>query len=384
MRRHAIIGSYASDKLLITSFDVQRSNERALQQSKTRKLVGTNRQNLRITLEGQLRCTTFDELDNEVDALLDALNNREIMLMIGATPDRFYRVSWSGSSLARRGGAGGPHLPVSLDFDVLDEGAIVGLPVSYGAIKVDGINTKVNNLGLMDSGPTLINQRTFFAKGSTGNILGNMADGTVVVISKDANKGYADLWIQGVMKKSVTLPLQDEYHIGLVFGSETTTLYVDGRPYVFNLTYSPFRWRFYQVNSFYGAFPFEAPDYFMSYLASKGKDEIIKVKSLVGGENIDNLAMDNTPIAIHATITTASTGKMTLGDFGASFAGQASDWLLFNGITNDINASRPELLDGIGYNNRFTLLPRLKKGRNTFDIQSGIISYLMMWRDMVR
>lgn len=380
LKDSAFIGSYSSTKLLITGFDIQRTQEKNVQQGKYTKHLGKARQNIRITLDGRLTCNNFDDLEMEQSRLLDALNKGIINLVIGATPDRFYRVVWSGAGLARHPGTGGPNLPFSLEFECIDSGAIMGVPAMYGVASIPGIPFSVDSDGFPAVGDkTFIGARTIYGYGlSLENDLGG--------ISLTIDSGTATLTVEGETQ-SWPVPEKSGYHLALVFSySGKIKVYIDGRPYTNNpvstVLSDPVSWKFGTfIGAYYGVLAFPATDKYALYLSMLGTDSIINGIECDGSTSFDYKGMDDTPVSIY-TNTSASYTGIRLNDFGARYTGNT--WFCFNGLTGETLAGNQSYLDSITYNGGFTLNPRIKTGNNVLNRTEGSVPIYMFWRRMVR
>ncbi|WP_156372897.1 hypothetical protein [Deinococcus sp. Leaf326] len=400
MNTTAAIGSYSSPKLLVTGFDVQRTNERVIQQTASRKLVGKAKQNIKLSLSGYINCSTFSELDGEVDALVEALNAGEIQVWIGAQPDRFYTASWAGAGLDRRPGAGGPTLPFSLDFDVLEEAGVRGLPVSYGAVRGPGLPFLVSTLGKPAEDVSLRLPGAFFASLPTAGYSdwvirdAETDSGLHVVRSGDALT--VSLMKNGTSVTSWSVPAYETVNLGLVLGDTRATVYVEGIPYIYRQPFKFFDWVL-TVNpgvSMYGAFAFTPSAAFMRMVARAKTSDLMNYFKVDGSSFIYSGA-DKTPASVYAVttpvylptfsaLTTSDKEGVTWDDFGAAFGNYQGGWFNFNGITREVVAEYPSALNDIDYNGRFSLFPRLKQGTNKPTITAGIEEAYVFWRERIR
>lgn len=376
----AIIGKYSSDRLVVTEFNIDRTNVRTIQSGIKRKAVGHAKQSVSISLSGYLICTSFAELEIEKDRLLNALNETEIKLVIGHRPNVYWLVSWSDSDLAHKAKNGGYVLPISLNFDCLESSAVNGIPGSKGYVKLDSqfIDSSGN---IFEDGHAsqpsaiLFSPTTLTATAQTALTVGIYA----IEVSKDAAYAVATLKANGVVTAALSSPVKSSNVFGISFSDSYVALHVDGfRKVVGDSSAKPT----YTMNADSGKlWELELDflplgNYSAEVIALSSASSIIEVRTVSNGQQVVNLGSAPAPASLIINASGHSTASVNR--FGVSST-QNQGKLVLNGIDASVETFPANDLITVEYLSGFsTLLPYLETGVNTFNA-SGNGKFILAW-----
>ncbi|WP_159065932.1 hypothetical protein [Deinococcus ficus] len=371
---YAIIGAYASKKLIITEFDIQRSNNKQVIETKNRKVVGNRKQSMSINLAGYLLCDSFADLEEETDKLQAALNRDEIKLVIGSKPEVYYHVSWNDTDLPRKPGAGGYRLPVSLSFEVLDQTAVRGIPCALGWVNAVLPVTDQGHYAagsLQAKGVTSVFNKMPLGEGTTPVF--NLGRYVVDYVKGGGATSTLNFKDYGAVQASFNVPTKAVATIGIVFEDDALHLYFDGVRYT-KLTTYPKPDYVISSNLFGGkyweaALDFPAQQEYVFKSIMQGVPVINTYTFAANGAVGINYA--GTAEAKASVIATANT-SMIGNDFGFTVSDSQSSYYTFNGITSEITMSNPASIPNITYySGKKTLFPYLILGLNTITKISG-------------
>lgn len=377
----AIIGQYASSKFILTEFDISRSNEASTQQSSRRKIVGKRKQTVSINLSGYLVCTSFADLENETDKLLEALNQKSLKLVIGARPDLYWLVSWSDVDLSRKPGNGGYVLPVSLSFECLEESAIRGIPALDGYVKAG--SSAIDPRGSLYGPKPLPDMKTLVisvtpSSSNTTLFNHNTHTATITNLFGNAVLRYS---VAGNVVATLNTPIGGTpVIVSISYDAGKTVIYANKATATVNAENS---WSGYSL-AVNGAaiIKYEAAlnfvptlAYVREYLSTTTADSLIKVASLLESTTIQHSSNVPTPASLIIEGTTVSCG---INDFG--FYSLYSGYYMFNSITSKVESNNAaNIFYGSG---KKTLFPYLVKGSNLITTFGTTYAYLA-WQERV-
>lgn len=380
---NAVIGKYASDKLIITEFDVDRTNVRTIQNGMKRKTISYAKQSVSINLTGYLVCTSFNDLEIEKDKLLEALNEPELKLVIGHRPGVYWLVSWNDSDLAHKANNGGYVLPISLNFEGLEESAVAGIPASKGYATLN--NQCVSTTGSVFKNENVATKPAAIlcaaSTPATSPYVYITAENFKVEFYKSGSTAYANLRYNNAIIASLSTTLRVGNAFGVSFDNGYVVLHLDGlRKAVVNASPRPK----YVMSSSVGKLWEVELDfsplagYCTEVIASMTASSVIKLQSVTNGQQIVTVGNAPAPASLVADVVGAC--SISINNFGFMVLGGKHTYV-FNNISSVIEEAVNGDIEGIQYlPGKATLFPTLNQGSNDFT-GTGNGTFTIAWQE---
>jgi len=394
---YAIIGDYASEKMLVTEFNIDRSRESSIQVGRKRKVVAGAKQSVSISLSGYLKCGSFEELEEEIERLQYELNKPEIKLSIGAKPTVYYLVSWNGTGLDRKANNGGYVLPFTLDFQGLEETAVKGVVASLAWIKEPISGYYITQSGkLLKEDDVVYESKSYFASvdlsdtSNTDTFIIFEASGHLITVKYLSDRCQINYKYQSNFAPSIDVPLDINPTVGIVFYEDRLSVYYNGTEIVLD-------------SKFTDDFAFTTTDLFAgrwekvkwaivsraAYPAAYVADGIqnLQAKSIgevgflpTGSTDFINAGKAQADASIIFKIGDGQSSFL-VNSSGASFSGVYGDYIYFSGIDADIYSNNQNVIETTTYyQSSKTLLPSLARGGNTIT-KSGNSNAVIIWQE---
>ncbi|WP_407541608.1 hypothetical protein Q0M94_19155 (plasmid) [Deinococcus radiomollis] len=391
----AIIGSYSSEKLVINSFDVSKKNTKNIQQAQRRKVTGLTRQELLITLSGFLVCSSFEDLETELDQLQAALNQKELKLVIGNRPDHYYNVVWDGSTMPRKPNGGGYVLPVSFNFTGMEETSLSAIPADLAIKFIPEVNYFVDQSGNKFNGPQYVyNPKTVFVQcvpnaGFEDVVIGTTALGVSMGYkpSYATNSVVVGLYVAGTQVFFKHVPDFGTFTVGLTITPSGAIVYINGVHYDYFGNVPEVNFALYPNanlrTNWVVVAKYSAPKAYVNQVLNVATgDNIIKTVVLPANSS-SPIVYSGTSRSYASLITTGSStpATFTMNDYGAGHTSPLNGLFTFNGITSDVVVQWTTEIPNVIYVGK-TLFPYMNTGINTLannSVNPAVLAYFDRW-----